>query len=210
MCSSGGDVGKQDAALQAAQTAMTQNLNADYSTTFAENQQVAKTQMARANALMANPMGYTAPELHTATTSINENTSRAASQAIGAAAAFAASHGSTDIGGGSIGQVAGQIGSEAAQSKAQQLADLSRQNEEMKRQSFLTGLSELNNAGANLSGQGGTAIGGATSTADTAVKAGSGELAAKQAGWQDFAGVLSGIGGLAEAGVGMAGVAKGL
>jgi hypothetical protein len=210
-CSSGGDVAVQDRALQDAQTQMTQNLNADYATTFAENQQVAKSQMAKANYLMANPMGLTAPELATARTSINENNATAARQAIGAASAFAASHGGADVGGGGAAQEVGQIASDAAQSKAQQLAALSNQNQEMKRQSFLTGLSELNNAGSNLSGQGSTAISGAGESATSAVKAGSGELAAKEAGWQEAGAMISGIGGLAEAGIGMgSNISKGL
>jgi hypothetical protein len=206
-CSSGGDVGKSDAALQAAQTTMTQNLNNDYNQTFLENQQVAKTQIAKAQALMSNPMGLSVPEMASARSSIVSSTARSAQQALGSAAAFAASRGggSSDIGGGSIGQIAGEIGSEAAQSKSQQLSALSMQDQEMKRQSFLTGLSELNNAGANLSGQSGTAIGGATSTADTAVKAGTGELAAKQADWSNISGMISGIGGLALSGVGIGG-----
>jgi len=205
-CSSGGSVAAQDKELMAAQTTAVNSMNADYATTFAENQSVANSQIARANAMMSNPMGYSAPQLAAATTSINENTATAAKQAIGSAAAFAASHGSSDIGGGSIGAVAGQIGSEAAQSKAQQLSSLSQQDQAMKREQMMAGLSELNNAGANLSGQSGTAISGAGESADSAVKAGSGELAAQQAGWSDIGGVLNGIGGLVTAGASIPGV----
>lgn len=203
MCSSGGTVAVEDAKLQAAQTQMTENLNQNYSTTFAENQRVAQTQITRANALMSNPMGYSPAELHASTTSINENTANAAKAAIGAAAAAGARYGSSDIGGGATGARVAEIGTEAAMSKAQQLSSLAQQNEAMKRQSFEMGLSELNNAGSNLSGQGSTAISGAGTAADTATKAGTGELAAKEAGWQNFAGVLGGISGLVQAGTGM-------
>ena len=55
--------------------------------------------------------------------------------------------------------------------------------------------------GSELGGAGGMAIGGAGSAANSAVNAGSGALAAQQAGWQDIGGVLSGLGGLAGAGV---------
>lgn len=202
MCSSGGQIAANDEALQAAQTTMTNNLNQDYSTTFAEQQSLLGQQQARMNAIAANPMGYTTAQLHNATTSINENTSRAAKQALGSAAAFAAAHGGADVGGGGAAQLAGQIGSEAAQSKASQLSQLSQQNEGLKQQNFWNAISGLNSVGSELGGAGGTAIGGASSAANSAVGAGSGALAAKQAGWQDFAGVLGGISGLVSAGTG--------
>src|ERR1700704_4878630 len=113
-------------------------------------------------------MGYTPAQLHTATTSINDNTARAAKQALGSAAAFAAAHGSSDIGGGAIGQVAGGIGSAGAQSKSAQLASLSQQSEAMKQQNFWNAISGLNSVGSELGGAGGTAIGGAGSSASTA------------------------------------------
>src|SRR5208282_4180090 len=122
MCSSGDSTA---AGLEKSQAAMTNTLNQDYSMTFAEQQQVLGQQIARMNYIAANPMGYTAPQLATARTSINENTAVAAKQAMGAAAAFAAAHGGADTGGGAVGEIAGQIGSAAAQSKAQQLSALS-------------------------------------------------------------------------------------
>lgn len=200
MCSSGGQIAANDEALQKAQTVMTNNLNSDYSTTFAEQQQLLGQQTARMNAIAANPMGYTTAQLHNATTSINENTSRAAKQALGSAAAFAAAHGGADVGGGGAAQLSGEIGSEAAQSKAGQLSQLSQQNEGLKQQNFWNAISGLNSVGSELGGAGGTAIGGASSAANSAVGAGSGALAAKQAGWQDVAGVLGGISGLVSAG----------
>jgi hypothetical protein len=202
MCSSGGKVGQTDQALQDAQAKMTATLNQDYNTTFAEQQSVLGQQKARLDYIAANPMGYSPRELHTATASINDNTARAAKQALGSAAAFAASHGGADIGGGAVGQVAGVIGSEAAQSKAGQLSSLSQQNEEMKQKNFWSAISGLNSVGSELGGSGGTAISGATSTAGTAVNAGSGALAAQNAGWEHLSGVLGGISGLAKSGAG--------
>jgi hypothetical protein len=200
MCSSGGSVASTDEALQKSQAAMNNTLNADYSTTFAEQQSVLGQQRARMDAIAANPMGYTPVQLHTATTSINDNTARAAKQALGAAAAFAAAHGgAADISGGGAAQMAGQIGSEAAQSKAGQLAALSQQSEELKQKNFWNAISGLNSVGSELGGAGGTAIGGAGNAASTSIGAGSGALAAKQAGWQNLSGIISGIGGLATA-----------
>lgn len=198
MCS-GGAIQQTDEALQKSQAAMTNTLNQDYSTTFAEQQQVLNQQRARMSAIAANPMGYSPAQLHTATTSINENTSRAAKQAIGSAAAYAAAHGGSagDVGGGPISQAVGSIASDAAQSKAGQLAALSNANEGMKQQNFWNAISGLNSVGSELGGAGGTAIGGAGSAAGSSVNAGSGALAAKESGFQEFGSVLSGIGGLA-------------
>lgn len=202
MCSSGGSVGKTDEALQKSQAAMTNTLNADYSTSFAEQQSVLADLRAKMNYISANPMGYTSQQLATAKTSINENTATAAKQALGSAAAFAATHGGADVGGGAVGELAGQIGSAATQSKAQALANLSNSNEELKQQNFWKAIGGLNSVGSEYGGAGGTAIGGAGTAAGTSVQAGSGALAAQQAGWQDLGGVLSGVGGLVSAGTG--------
>jgi hypothetical protein len=201
-CSSGGEIAKTDEELQQSQAAMTNTLNTDYSTTFAEQQGVLKNLQAKMNYIAANPMGYTPAQLAGAKTAINENTATAAKQAIGSAAAFAASRGGADVGNGAVGEVAGQIGSAAAQSKSQQLSSLTQQNEELKQKNFWNAISGLNSVGSELGGAGGTAIGGAGSAANSSVGAGSGALAAQQAGWQDLGSVMSGIGGLAEAGVG--------
>jgi hypothetical protein len=203
MCSSGGEVAQTDEALQASQAAMTNTLNADYSTTFAEQQQVAKQQMAVANNLIANPLGYSPQFMAKETTAINEGAATGARQALGSAAAFAASHGgAADVGGGGAAELAGQIGSSAAATKSSELSALATGNAQTKLDSFYKGIGELNNAGSDLGGTAGTAIGGAGTAANSSVGAGSGALAAQQAGWQDVGSVLSGVAGLAEAGVG--------
>ena len=203
-CSSGGEVGATDEALQQSQAAMTNTLNSDYSTTFAEQQQVAKQQMAIANNLIANPMGYSPQFMAKETTAINEGTAEGARQAIGSAATFAATHGgAADVGGGGAAQLVGQIGSSAAASKASQLSALATSNAQTKLDSFYKGIGELNNAGSDLGGTAGTAIGGAGSAANSSVGAGSGALAAQQAGWSDIGSVVSGVAGLATAGAGV-------
>src|ERR1700730_3863751 len=190
-CSSGGSVATDDKALQDAQLAQANALNSDYKLTFAENQNVVQNQMAKANALMSNPMGLSPQSLHASTTAINENTARATSQAIGAAAARGAQTGSSDIAGGGTAQLVAQIESAGAQSKSAQLSDLQQRNEAAKRESFMAGLSELNNAGSNLQGQTGNA--GSSSVADSSVNAGKGALAAQEQGWQNTMGLISGI-----------------
>jgi hypothetical protein len=196
VCSSGDPTAD---ALEMAEAKMTTQLNQDYETTFGEQQQVLNSQAARLNYIAANPMGYTQPQLATATTNINENTATAARQAIGAASAYAAAHGGADVGSGAVGEIAGQISSAAAQSKAQQLSSLSQQNQAMKQQNFWNAIQGLNSVGSEYGGAGGTAISGAGSSAESSVNAGKLALESSQAGWQDVGGVISGIGGLATA-----------
>jgi hypothetical protein len=201
MCSSGGKVAANDQALQDASLAQTKVGIADTNMTFAENQSVLGAQSAKLNYIAANPMGYSDEQLHTAKTSINENTANAAKHAIGAAASYAASHGgSADIGGGPSGQMVGEIASEAAQSKAQSLSSLSEQNQAMKQKNMWAAISGLQDVGNAYGSAGSTAITGTGSSAGSTIGAGGGVLEAKQAGWNEFSGVLSGISGMAQAG----------
>jgi len=201
-CSSGGQIAATDEALQASQAAFNNTMVAQAGATFAEQQGVLGRETARLNAIMANPMGYTPTQLHNAVTGINENTAAAAKNAIGKAAAFSAAHGGADIGGGTIGAVAGDIASQAAQAKSSQLASLSQQDQELKQQNFWKAMSGLGAVSSEYGGANSTQIGGANSAANSAVGAGKGALDAKQAGWANFGGILSGIGGLASAGTG--------
>ena len=202
MCSSGGKVAANDQALQDANLAANTNFLNDSKIAFGEQQAIQAKQTAFANNLMANPMGYTPKELALQTTNVNENFAKSAQRALGSAAAFGATHGAADVGGGGAGAIAGQIGEMAAGGKAGALADIASKNEAMKRESMLTGLNELNVAGgAAQSAEGGT-ISGASETGRTTTDAGTGVLAAKEAGWQHLTGILGAIGGAAKAGVG--------
>lgn len=199
MCSSGGSVATEDQALQDSQVALNTTLSNDYNTSFAEQQSTLGNLQARLNYMASNPMGYTPQQLATATTSINENTANAAKQAIGAASAYAAAHGGADVGSGVTGEIAGQVASNAAQSKAQQLSSLSQQSQDLKQQNLWKAISGLSGVGNEYGGSAGTAVSGANGAAESAVNAGSGSLAATQAGWSDFGGIISGIGSLATA-----------
>ena len=99
-----------------------------------------------------------------------------------------------------MGQIAGEIGSAAAQSKAGQLASLSNANEEMKQQNFWKGISGLNSAASQYGGAGATSISGAGNAAESSVNAGQLKLASQQAGWADVGGMISAAGGLVSAG----------
>ena len=143
--------------MQDANTAANTTFLQDANTAFAGQQAIQAKQTALANNMIANPLGYTPKELAIQTTGVNENFARAAKNALGSAAAFGATHGAADVGGGGAGEIAAQIGTAAATGKAGALSDIASRNEEMKRQSMLTGLSELNTAGAAAqSAEGGT------------------------------------------------------
>src|ERR1035437_873255 len=121
-CSSGGKVAANDQALQDANVKAQTNLMADYGSSMANQSKILGNLQARMAYQSANPQGYTPTQLHAMTTSVNERTANAAKSAIGAAAAFAGQHGSSDVGGGGTGAMVGQIASQAAQAKAGELS----------------------------------------------------------------------------------------
>ena len=205
MCSSGGKVAANDQALQDANLAANTNFLNASKVAFGEQQAIQAKQTAFANNLIANPMGYTPKELALQTTNVNENFARSAKTALGSAAAYGATHGAADVGGGGAAQMAGEIGTAAATGKAGALSDIASRNEAMKRESMLTGLSELNQAGGAAQGAVGGTISGAGTTGGTTTEAGSGVLAAKAAGWQELGSTLGAIGGLVSAGTGFVG-----
>jgi hypothetical protein len=198
MCS-GGAVQANDQQLQDQNLAANTNFLNDAQIAFGEQQAIQAKQTAFANNLMANPMGYTPQELATQTTGVNENYANAAKQALGSAAAYGATHGAADVGGGGAGEMAAQIGEAAATGKAGALSNIASQNAEMKRQSMLLGLNELNTAGSAAGGAQSGAISGSGTTGSTATQAGEGAVQAQESGFQEFGSVLSGIGGIAKA-----------
>jgi hypothetical protein len=200
-CSSGGQVAVNDAALQAATLASVKQQTADYGVTFNEQQQVLNSVKTRLQAESLNPMGYTPAQLAIQRTGINENFANAAKQAIGSAAAFGASHGSADIGGGPTGAMVGQIASQAATGAAGARANLAQQNEALKQENRWKALSGLDTVGAQYGGAGATALGDVAGVAGASTGAGEGVIQAKEQGWNELSGVLSGISGLATAGV---------
>jgi len=198
MCS-GGQVQANDQQLQDQNLAANTNFLNDARTAFGEQQAIQAKQTAFANNLMANPMGYTPRQLAIQTTGVNENFARAAKNALGSAAAFGATHGAADVGGGATGQMAAQIGEAAATGKAGALSDIASANEQQKRESMLLGLNELNTAGGAAQGAVGGSTTGAGTTGETTTQAGTGVLAAKESGIQEFGSILSGIGSLGTA-----------
>ncbi len=196
MCSSGGQIAQTDKDIQAANAATAKTLQAHADMTFAQQQAVLGRQMARMGQMVSNPMGYSKAYIHTATTSINDSTAQAAKQALASSAAFAATHGGADVGGGGVGQEAGQIGAQAGFEKSRELGQLSAGDEARKQENFLTGLQGMKQAGDAYGAASTEATSGAIGDSTSAVSAGSGALAAQDAGWQHTMGMISAAGGL--------------
>ena len=75
----------------------------------------------------------------------------------------------------------GNIAEQAAQAKSAQLGELTQQNQAMKQQNLYAALSTLKGAGSEFGGVAGTAAGAAAGQTGASLKAGEGEIAAKQA-----------------------------
>jgi len=194
-CWSGGDVGANDKQLMAANATAAKTSTANYFAALGAQSQIANKLATKADYMAANPLGYTPEQLHAATSSINQNISTAARQAIGKAAGFAAAHGASDVGGGAAGMEVGQIAEQAAGAKATQLAELSRQNQEMKQQNLYAALSTLKGAGSEFGGVAGTAAGAAGEQTGASLKAGEGEIAAKQAQAENVGAIIQSVAG---------------
>jgi hypothetical protein len=197
MCSSGGSVATEDKALQAAQLAQTQTLNADYGVAFGEQQTVLKAQQARLSAMVANPMGIDAPTLAAMRSSATEQTARGAAQAIGAASAAGARTASSDIGGSATAARVGQIGSEAEQARSAELLGISQQNQQMRRSQMMAGLEGLNQVGASYGAAAGDAATASSKTAGSAVSAGEGVVGAQEQSWKNLGSIIGGVGSIA-------------
>lgn len=203
MCSSTEKAVQQsDLALQQQAQAQNAAFMQDFNTTFAQQQAIQGQQAAKLSYIQANPMGYTPAEIHGQTTNINEQTAQAAKQAIGAASAFAAAHGSPDIGGGTAGVTAGQIGAAAGAEKSSELTNLSMANEQQKQANLWKALGGLQEVGAQYGQSAGSAAGSANQSISEGVGAGGGAVSADLASTQKTAGILGAIGGLTAAGSG--------
>lgn len=201
MCSDSGQVAAGDLALQNADVASTKLLNATYGTTFAEQQGVLGNLQSKLAYMAANPMGYSAPELAAQRAQINNTTAKAAQNAIGAASAFAASHGGADVGGGGAAQEVGQIAEAAGNEKASLLTQQAESDAQLKRQQQQFAIEGLQKVGAEYGGASSTAAGNIAGTSGAGTNAGAGAVSAENTGWEDFGAVLSGAAGIATAGV---------
>jgi len=198
-CWSGGDVGANDKQLMAANATAAKTSTANYFDALGAQSQIANSLATKASYMAANPLGYSPEALHAATTSISDTTANAAKAAIGKAASFAASRGASDVGGSAAGMEVGNIAELAAGQKSAQLSELAQQNQAMKQQNLYAALSTLKGAGSEFGGVAGTAAGAAAGQTGASLKAGEGEIAAKQAQAEQIGTDIQGIAGLASA-----------
>jgi hypothetical protein len=120
-----------------------------------------------------------------------------AKQAIGAAGAYAASHGGAgDVGGGGVAQLAGQIGTAAEAERAAGTRQIGTLNAQTKQANMWAALGGLGSAGSTFGGMSETAAGGSVNAANASVNAGKLLLASQQAGWADVGGMMSAAGSL--------------
>jgi hypothetical protein len=200
MCSSTDkQVAASDVALQTADATAMATYQQQSTLAFGEQQEVLNSLNAKMSYMASNPLGYTPAELHSMTTSVNENTANAAKTAIGSAAAFAATHGAADTGSGPAGQLAGQIGTQAALAKAQGLNDIQMQSEQLKQQNYWKAISGLSSVGGEFGGAASTAGGLGVGSSNAGVGAGSGAVSADEAGIEKVGSFMSGIAGLGTA-----------
>ena len=114
---------------------------------------------------------------------------------MGAASAFAASHGGADVGSGAAGQLAGEIASGATLAKSQQLSQLNQQNQEMKQANYWRGIEGLNQVGSAYGQAAGTAAGSSAGVASSGAQAG--EAAFQAMGPSTLGSIMQGVGTLA-------------
>lgn len=196
-------VASADKQLQADAQANYQVLTSNYNLAFREQQQVAKAQTDRLNAIYANPMGLSPQELASQTTSVNENTAAAARHALAVAGAFAGRGGAADVGSGAGAQLAGQALTSLAANKASNLRAIAQENQAVKRQQMWQALSGLNAVGGQFGGMAGQALSGAGQAGNLSIGAGNAEISAQQAANKAAWGTIGGLAGLASAGIGM-------
>src|ERR1039458_4264587 len=201
LCSDSAQVMSSDLALQQADVASTKALSADMSTTFSESQNALAAQQAKLAYIASNPSGFSPEQLHSATTSINQNYAASAKNAIGESSAYAASHGGADFAGGGASEMVGKIASDAATGKASSLSQLDLANQQMKQSNMLNALSGLSSVGKDYSADFGTSAGDIGSTSGAGSTAGGGVIQAGSAAADATGTILQGIGGIAGAAV---------
>lgn len=200
MCSDSAQVAANDLALQNSQDAANKLLQSTYTEAFGQQEGVLGPLQAKLTYMAANPMGYSAADLAAQRASINTNTANAAKAAIGAGAAAGARGGASDIGGGPVAGAVGNALTSVANEKTNLLQSQAVSEDALKQQNLKYALGGLADVGAAYGGASSTALSGAEASANSSINAGSGAISAANTGFEDFAGALSGLSGLAQAG----------
>jgi hypothetical protein len=192
VCSSG------DSTLQSTEqsnAALTAQLGADYSTVFSENQQIQSQLRGVLTSQLTNPQGLPPAEIAAARTGATDAVATQFENASRSANSVAAAHGGDALPSGVSAQVGGQIAAGAAAENSGEQNKISIADAQAKQQNYWSAISGLGAVGNNLNptGYSNSAAGTGTSTASL----GSAFLSSQQADWQNAAGVIGAVGGLA-------------
>lgn len=183
--------------------AMTQTLQNDYSSAFANNQKILGNLTTTLNQAVAKPQGFTSGQMAALRTGAMDTTTGAYNQAKVNAGAAAARYGG-DVASGVTGQIMGDIGAAEAGTESQQQNQITEANAELQQQNYWKAISGLSNVAAEYNPT--SYANAATSSSGATTSAAAQTLAEQQAGWQDTFGVISGVAGLAGAVAGIPGL----
>ncbi len=203
-CSSA-DPGTEENA--ASSLALTQALQADFGTTFAQNQSILGGLTSTLKNAIAKPQGFSPTEMAALKTQAMDTTAQQFAGAKAGAAAGAARYGG-DVASGVTAQTIGAVAGLEAETTSSQLGKINIASAEEQRANYWKGIQGLTQVGAayNPTGYAGAAIGASEAT----TKAEAEKLAEKQSSWSNDFGVVKGIAGLglAAATAGTGGAAK--
>jgi|ERR1700704_645972 len=198
MCS-GGD--KTLNSAEKSQAAFMSTLQGAFSQAFGANQAILANLTKTLTDAIANPQGFDPKTLALMKTNASDTVARGVNAAQVAASQNAAVRGSTDIGSGVQAQIAGSIAGSGANELASENSNIDIQSGLLKNQNYwqaIHGLTDVANA-YNPQGYANAANNAGSVTADL----GRAALSAKQAGWQNAFGIVSGVAGLASAAAGI-------
>lgn len=197
MCSSGDSTEQQ---TEQAQAQLTQSLDADLKTTFGEQQATQAQLKGIYTQMLTNPQGLPGSEIAGARTSAIDNAAAGTAAAQRGAAAVASRGGGDALPSGVTAQVGGDIASAGAASLDSNLTGINIANAQAKQQNMYTALNGLGDVDQIYNPT--SFSNSAASNANSVANLGQAYLASQQAGWQDAAGIISGVGGLASAATG--------
>jgi hypothetical protein len=174
---------------------LTAELGKDYATTFAESQQIQQQLKGVLTNQLTNPTGLGADRVAAMRTGATDTVATQFENASRSANAVSAAHGGAGLPSGVSAQIGGQIAAGAAAANSGEQNTISVADAQAKQASYWNAISGLGSVGAayNPTGTSNSAASVGSSTANL----GSTLLASQQAGWQDAAGVIGAVGGLA-------------
>jgi hypothetical protein len=191
-CSSGDST---VSATESSQAALNTELSGYMKTAFAQNQSVYKMLTPLLEKQVTNPQGMTQQAMAAARTGATDTTALEFENASRNANAVAAAHGGGALPSGVAAQVSGDISASAAAQDSAEQNQITLQNATIQNQNYWNAISGLGNITAQNNPT--NYANAATNAGNSVASLGQTYLASQQAGWQDAAGIISGVGALA-------------